>query len=201
MPLTAIKAEVGMPDRLLRLMLDGLLDMALMYTPQLRPGLEVRPLMQDTLVLASTDPNYPAELDERYISVEWSPEFVALHAAQFPQHANSRVSLALGTLSARYVIQTQKAAYFPARAIEEFIQRGELHIIGDAPAFPFPSYVVWNPEKEGDVLESALNHLDFCVQRVDEVQHDLMTEAGVENLDSSLSTGLLDMSPEDIKPS
>lgn len=187
MQTTALKAEVGMPDRLLRLMLDGLLDIGVMYTPQLRPGLEVKPLMEDTLVLASTDPDYPPELDERYISVEWSPEFIALHAAHFPQFSNSRVSLALGSLSARYIVRTKRAAYFPARAVADYVALGQLHIIADAPAFPFPTYAVWNPEKDAKVLQKALQLLEKAAGEVDKAQHDIIDDAGVLAIDKSLT--------------
>lgn len=156
MPTTSFKAEVGDPNRLLRLMLDGLLDMGIMYTPQLRPGLEVRPLMEDTLVLAATDPDYPPDLDDRYVSIEWSPEFIALHSAHYPHHPKSRINMALGSMAVRFVVRSQRAAYLPARAIEDFIRSGTLHIIGDAPAFPFPSYIVWNPDKDRNLIDTAL---------------------------------------------
>ena len=192
MPRTAIRAEVGMPDRLLRLMLDGLVDVAVMYSPQLRPGLQVRPLIDDTLVLAATDPDYPASLDERYVMLDWSPEFVALHQAHFPDQPNPRLSLALGTLGARYVIANERAAYFPARAIDEFVEDGRLHIIADAPAFPYPAYVVWNPDKETEVLDRALTELIAVADRADREQAELIEEAGVHEIDDALAHHLID---------
>lgn len=189
---TALKAEVGMPDRLLRLMLDGLLDIAIMYTPQLRPGLEVKPLLEDTLVLVSTNPDYPSELDEDYVSVEWSPEFIALLTAHYPQSAKPRISLALGSLSVRYILKNRKAAYFPLRTVEEHIKSGDLHIIRDAPAFPFPSYVVWNPEKDQELVARSLKLLDFAVDQIDKVQSELIEEAHISEIDEGLSNSLFD---------
>jgi DNA-binding transcriptional LysR family regulator len=54
-PDVAIRAELGMPDRLMRLLFEGIIDIGVMYTPQLRPGLEVEELLQDQLVLVSAD--------------------------------------------------------------------------------------------------------------------------------------------------
>ena len=192
MPTTALKAEVGMPDRLLRLMLDGLLDVGVMYTPQLRPGLEVKPLLEDKLVLASSDPDYPAELNDRYVSIEWSPEFIALHAIHFPNRPKSTVSLALGSLSVRFILKGKRAAYFPARAIEDHVKAGQLHIISDAPAFPFPSYVVWNPEKDPKIVTESLKILDDAVADVVQVQDDLVDAAGIKDYDLGLSNSLFD---------
>jgi DNA-binding transcriptional LysR family regulator len=190
LPTTAIKAQVGMPDRLLRLMLDGIIDIGVMYTPELRPGLEVRPLMEDKLVLASTEPDYPPDLDERYISVEWSPEFISLQAKHFPHHTNSRVSLALGSLAVQYVVRNKRAAYFPARAIETQIANGELHIVAEAPAFSFPAYVVWNPDKDEDVTENGLEILRRAAKDAEEEQKEMIEGAGVHEMDNGLSTDL-----------
>lgn len=192
MPTTSFKAEVGDPNRLLRLMLDGLLDMGIMYTPQLRPGLEVRPLMEDTLVLAATDPDYPPDLDDRYVSIEWSPEFIALHSAHYPHHPKSRINMALGSMAVRFVVRSQRAAYLPARAIEDFIRSGTLHIIGDAPAFPFPSYIVWNPDKDRNLIDTALGVLNEAVSLVSKNQTDLIEEAGISAVDQSLTNSLFE---------
>ncbi|MEO0498028.1 MAG: LysR family transcriptional regulator [Pseudomonadota bacterium] len=183
---TAIRAEVGMPDRLLRLMMDGLLDIAVMYTPQLRPGLEVRPLLDDTLVLVSTDPDYPAELDERYVSIDWSPEFRALQTTHFSCDLLSRVTLALGSLSVLYVLSNGRAAYFPARVVEEHVAAGRLHVVAGAPAFPFPAYVVWNPEKDADMIDQAMKLLRKVGEDADRRQHELVDEAGVTEIDDRL---------------
>lgn len=187
---TSLKAETGMPDRLMRLMLDGLLDIGVMYTPQLRPGLEVKPLLQDTLVLVSTNPNYPPELNNDYVSVEWSPEFIALHAAYYPQRSKSKISLALGSMSIRYILENDSAAYFPALAVEDFVKAGKLHIIKNAPAFPYPSYVVWNPEKDGNLVERSLGFLDQAVTQAEKAQHKIIKETGLTEIDEGLSNSL-----------
>lgn len=186
MSTTGIRAEVGMPDRLLRMMTDGLLDIAVMYTPQLRPGLEVRPLLDDTLVLVSTDPDYPSDLDERYISIDWSPEFRSLQSAHFSKDLMSRVTLALGSLSTLYVIANGRAAYFPARVVEEQVAAGTLHIVADAPAFPFPAYVVWNPEKDVAQTNQAIALLHRVSEVADRQQHELVDAAGVTEIDDGL---------------
>lgn len=180
LPEISLRAEMGMPDRLLRMMLDGVLDIATMYSPQLRPGLEVDVLMEDTLVLASTNPDYSTELDENYVLIDWGPEFVQAHQTHFPEFRTAHVTLALGTLSARYVVEHQRAAYFPARFIEDQVADGTLHIIADAPAFPFPVYVVWNPEKNADLVQQALEILRRVAEKVDDVQSDRLTGAGIE---------------------
>lgn len=180
LPEISLRAELGMPDRLLRMMLDGVLDIATMYTPQLRPGLEVEVLMEDTLVLASTNPDYSADLDDDYVLIDWGPEFIQAHQTHFPEFRTAHVTLVLGTLGARYVVEHQRAAYFPARFIEDQIADGTLHIVANAPAFPFPVYVVWNPEKNTELVQRALEMLRHVAQQVNNVQSDRLSDAGIE---------------------
>jgi DNA-binding transcriptional LysR family regulator len=182
MPDVALRAEMGMPDRLLRMMLDGLVDIAVMYTPQLRPGLNVEVLMEDTLVLASTSPDYSAHLQDDYIFIDWGPEFAQAHKTHFPDFRASHVTLSLGTLSARYVIEHHRSAYFPVRFIENEIADGSLHLVPDAPVFPFPVYAVWSSEADTQLIARALDVLRRISGRVEDDQMEILEDAGMEKL-------------------
>jgi len=192
MPDVAIRAEMGMPDRLLRLMLDGVLDIAVMYSPQLRPGLEVEIIMEDSLVLAARREDYSSKLDKDYVFVDWGPEFMQAHKTHFPDFRASHVTLALGTLSARYVIEHNRAAYFPARFIEDEVEDGRLHIVKDAPVFPFPVYAVWHSDADSELIARALARLRRIAGRVEDDQAELLEEAGVERRSTLRLTEILE---------
>lgn len=180
MPTVSLRADVGKPDRLLRLMLDGVLDIAIMYSPQLRPGLEVEVLLEDSLVMVSTNREYTVELDDDYIMIDYGDEFIQAHKRHFPTNSSSQVTLALGTLSYRYIVEHKRTAYLPARFVQDHIDDEELFIVKDAPVFPFPAYVVWNPEKDSELMETALNLLRRISERVDEEQNEMLEDAGLE---------------------
>lgn len=56
MPEVSLRAELGMPDRLTRLLIEGVTEKALFYTPQARPGLELEQIVEEELVLVASWP-------------------------------------------------------------------------------------------------------------------------------------------------
>ena len=56
-------------------LVEGRMDIGVMYTPQSRPGLQVEQLFEEKLILVSTDPNGKPEPQPGYVYVDWGPEF------------------------------------------------------------------------------------------------------------------------------
>jgi len=54
MPDVALRVEVGLSDGLMRKLIEGLLDVCVMYSPTSRPGLHIEKLVDERLVLVST---------------------------------------------------------------------------------------------------------------------------------------------------
>lgn len=177
---TAFRAEVGMPDRLMRLMIQGTVDVAVMYTPQMRPGLKVEELLKEDLILVATDPAYSCDLDESYVFMDWGPEFAMAHASHFPRFDQARTSLALGPLALNFIIDQKRAGYFPTRLVREHINNGALHIVSNAPVFPFPAYVIWNSEKNPQLMQRSLTHLHKVCGQVDNEQEVVLEEEGAD---------------------
>ncbi len=65
MPDLSIRAELGMPDRLTRFLIEGVVQAALMYTPQLRPGLNAQCIFEEELVLVASWRSPTLELNGR----------------------------------------------------------------------------------------------------------------------------------------
>ncbi len=186
LPDIALHAEIGMPDRLMRLMIQGTIDIGIMYTPQLRPGLNVTELVEETLILVSADPDYGPDLDENYVLMDWGPEFAIAHSFHFPDFQMARTTLSIGPLAINFIIELNRAAYFPTRVVKPFIDSGHLHVVSGAPVFPYPAYVVWNEEKSPELIDKALGLLRLCAEEVDQEQDAIMKDADI-NLDEQLA--------------
>ena len=162
LPDLSIRAEIGMPDRLTRFLIEGVIQVAILYSPQLRPGLSVQKLMEDELVLVAAWENPTLELEGKYVFVDWGPEFVQAHAIDLPALTNPGLTMSLGAMAADYIVSRGMAAYVPARYAQRYLDAGTLHLVPDAPTFPYPVWAVWRNDLDpavGDVAKRCLSSL------------------------------------------
>lgn len=156
MPDLNIRAELGMPDRLTRFLIEGVMHVGLLYMPQLRPGLEAHKLLDEDLVLVSSVAGTTMDnVGANYVFVDWGPEFVGAHALALPDLTNPGLSFSLGAMVAEYVINRKAAAYLPARYVHKYIISGQLHLVPDAPRFPYPVWTVWRDDLDETLRAQA----------------------------------------------
>ncbi|OBY25188.1 LysR family transcriptional regulator [Leisingera sp. JC1] len=165
LPFLSIRAEVGTPERLTRYMIEGVVQTILVYTPQLRPGFQMEKVMEDELVMVASWPEPQLEdAKGRYLFVDWGPEFVHAHGVHLPQLSNPGLTFALGALSLDFLLNRKMAAYVPARAADQWIEAERLHLVPDAPRFPYPIYHVWRDDLDGESIAVARNTLNRIAQ-------------------------------------
>ncbi len=149
-----IRAELGMPDRLTRFLMEGVMHVALLYMPQLRPGLQAEEIIEEELVLVASWPE-PDDFAEHYVFVDWGPEFVGAHAIALPELTNPGLTFALGAMAAEYIVNRKAAAYLPARYVKRYLDSGQLHLVPDAPRFPYPVWSVWRDDLDPELRQQA----------------------------------------------
>lgn len=158
MPDLNIRAELGMPDRLTRFLVEGIMQVGLLYMPQLRPGLRAEEIIKEELVLVASWPE-PDDFAQHYVFVDWGPEFVGAHAIALPELTNPGLTLALGAMAAEYIVNRKAAAYLPARYVKKYLDSGQLHLVPDAPRFPYPVWAVWRDDLDDDIRMRATQAL------------------------------------------
>ncbi len=163
-PSVALRCEIGMPQRLMREMAEGVLDLAVIHQPEHRPGMVVRELLTDRLVMVTTDPSVP--FAEHYIYAEWGEAFHAMHAAALPDLHTPAMTLDLGALGVNLLLNVGGAAYFPERIVHPHLEKGLLSLVEGAPDFPYPAYVVYQEEfSSPPIMEKALDTLSAVAER------------------------------------
>ena len=151
----ALRTQVGLPDGVLRQVADGVLDMAVVYAPRHLPGLKVEMIMEEELVLVTTDPTVCEVLDPDYVYVDWGEEFASHHGMSFPRFGDPGLFVGLGPLALDYIVRVGGAGYFRRRAVQPFLTSGQLHVVPEAPVFTHPVYAVYSEGVDSDALEDS----------------------------------------------
>lgn len=155
-PNISLRNEIGFEEELMRRLMKGTLDIGLMYTPQHSPGLQVEHLFDESLVLLSTDSEKPWP-DDKYIYVDWGPEFYAQHNSYFPQLERPAQIANIGWLGVKLILANGGSCFLPIRMAEPLIRNGELHRVPNSPEFRLPAYMVFPRDSESDALKQALS--------------------------------------------
>jgi DNA-binding transcriptional LysR family regulator len=151
----ALRVHVDVPQDLINHVASGFVDVAIMYAPQNRPGLKIDLIMEETLVLATTDPKGRLKDGNDYVHVDWGPEFTLHHGASLPD-VTPNVSVNLGPLALSYVLQVGGSGYFRMSAVEPHLAAGRLHIVPRMPQFSYPIYSVQSAGADEGVVRPAL---------------------------------------------
>jgi DNA-binding transcriptional LysR family regulator len=168
-PDISLHAELNMPEALMNQLVGGLLDIGVMYMPQMRPGLKVEKLFDEDLILVSTNPNVWAPPGEGYVLADWGPEFNAMHRAAFPDWQSPGMSFGQGLLALNYVLDNGGSVYLPRRVAGPRLEAGQLSIVKDAPVFPYPAYVIYPESGDQDLLDMAIESMRSVAQEWSEV--------------------------------
>jgi DNA-binding transcriptional LysR family regulator len=157
-PDISIRSEIGFEDDLMRRVIEGTMDVALMYTPLHSPGIHVQHLFDETLVLLTTDPekSWP---DENYIYVDWGPAFYAQHSSNYPELERPAQMVNIGWLGVQIIMSNGGSCFVPVRMAEPLIRSGKLFHMPDSPQFKLPTYMVYSMNSESIILEQILDSL------------------------------------------
>ncbi len=167
-PEVAIRTLSGISSALMQRLVEGTLDIGVMYTPQGRPGFEVEMLFEEELVLVSSEPRAPggkmggksgSKLGRDYIYIDWGPEFQADHSLNFPDLVTPGLYMELGSLGLKYLLENRASAYLPRRLVKGPLTEGRLKLVPQAPAFHYPAYVVYPAAGDPEVTELVLKNL------------------------------------------
>jgi DNA-binding transcriptional LysR family regulator len=155
-PELALRLDVGVAGDLLDRVADGTVDVAVVYTPQQRPGLRIDLLIEERLVLVSTAGADHRPTPDDYVHVDWGPEFEAQLRLAFPELASAAISTSLGPLGLGHLLASGGAGYFRGAAVRRHLEAGRLHVVAGAPEFLYPAYAVYAAGADAELLAPAL---------------------------------------------
>ncbi len=162
-PDVSIRSEIGFEEDLMRRLIEGTLDIGLMYTPSHAPGLVVEHLFDETLVLVSSRPDTQWPGDD-YIYVEWGASFYAKHRESYPDLERPAQVVNIGWLGVQLILANGGTCFLPIRMAQPLLDSGRLYKVEDGPELPHPAYMVFPRETDGDVIRQAVEGLRSLAQ-------------------------------------
>lgn len=156
-PDISVRAESALEPELMQGLVEGRIDIGVMYTPQSRPGLKVEQLFEEKLILVSTRSASSPEPGKDYVYVDWGPEFYTRHSACFPSFTGPSVTANIGWLGLRHVLENGGSGYFPVRIVKPHLESGHLHSVDGAPDFFMPAYAVYPSDEGASNVRNALD--------------------------------------------
>ncbi|HEY8157504.1 MAG TPA: LysR family transcriptional regulator [Methylobacter sp.] len=157
-PDISIRSEIGFEEDLMRGLIEGRMDVGLMYTPQHNPGLQIEHLFDETLVLMTTDPSRPWP-NEDYIYVDWGPAFYAQHTSSYPDLERPPQVVNIGWLGVQLIISNGGSCFLPMRMAEPLIQAKKLFHVPGSLQFRLPVYMVFPRDSDSMVLQQVVDSL------------------------------------------
>lgn len=141
-PQLAMTLVAGSANRLNHDLGAGLIDLAILYKPQLGPLLEAREIFTDRLMLVRS-----ANLgrwQDGWVDIDWGEELRMQVAALVDLACGAGVRLDLGGLAIRWLEECEGSGYVPEYLAKEALACGRLIAVDDMPTFDFPILAVWH---------------------------------------------------------
>ncbi len=158
-PDIAVSASAGLSVGLTQRLIEGTLDLAVMYRPTQPPGLTIEHLFDEEFVLVTSVPTAQRRTFADYVFIDWGPDFQQDHTAAYPEYSNPGLNLDLGSAAINYLLVNECSGYFPQRLVRQHVARGRLRQPKRARKFVYPVYVVYPEARNEEAYEPILHAL------------------------------------------
>jgi DNA-binding transcriptional LysR family regulator len=158
-PDIAVSASAAQSAILTQRLLEGTLDLAVMYRPAHPPGLVIEHLFDEEFVLVASTRASSRRAASEYTYVDWGPDFQLDHAAANAKVARPALNLDLGASALEYVLASEASAYFPLRMVRTHLARNRLKMPKRARRFVYPVYMVYPEARDEEAYEPILDAL------------------------------------------
>lgn len=168
-PDIAVSAVLAPSGVLTQRLIEGTLDLAVMYRPVQPAGYIVEHLFDEEFVLVASGKAGAGGRREpsEYVHVDWGPDFQQDHAAAYPELTTPGLRLDLGSIGLDYLLANDASAYFPARIVKPYLARGRLHQPKRARRFVYPVYMVYPEARDEEAYDLIIQSLRRATARLD----------------------------------
>ncbi len=169
LPHVSLRMEIGFEEDIMQGLIQGDIDIGLMYTPENRPGLGIEYLFDERLQLVTTEES-GEWLNERYVHIDWGPEFEGQFITHYPDAQTPALLANVGWLGIQQILHSGGSGFFPLRMTESLIKQGRFWRVPDSPIFALPVYLVYPLKRQDETMTIALRGLRKLGKELHSVQ-------------------------------
>lgn len=163
-PNLAIRTQVALPDQLMELVHNGVMDIGVMYAPRIEPGLKIDLLREEKLILVRSTRVDETRPEPEFIYVDWGPQFAAQQKFVMEGSPDPSLFVGLGPLGLAYMLRAGGQGYFRYSVAKPYIERGELEQVDGAPEITYPAYVIYSEAADEQAIGPALQALHYVAE-------------------------------------
>ncbi len=131
-------------ERLLRRMLDGVLDLIFLYEPPQLEEFLIEEIANISLIMVSRLPNQNAsQALGNYIMVDWGEMHALQHARYFPDAPPPVQRISQGSIALNFMLSCGGAGYLAEKSVLPFLDNGQLYKVNDAPTIRRNAFAVY----------------------------------------------------------
>lgn len=144
-PDLAIIGEAQSPPYLIQRLVEGYMDVALMFEPAQLEVLQIRAVSEVQLMLVSTRPEAVVEqaLASGFVYVDWGLSHGLEFRREFPDAPEARTRVSDGAMALDLLTRFGGSAYLPERSARDRLRSGMLFEVAGAPRFTRIAYATW----------------------------------------------------------
>ncbi len=156
---TQIKSDYS--DRLMTMLRNGLINVAVLYEPQRSPDIVIEQYAEERLVLVSSVArSVQATPIEGYIYIDWGARFREEHTHAYPDNPTHQMTVGLAAVGLNHIIEQGGSGYFLEREVSGMIADGSLFAVDGAEVFSLTTYLAYFAEaSETPSVQVALQGL------------------------------------------
>ena len=155
-PDISVSASADSQPRLTQELLEGRLDLAVLYRPRRYTGLIIEHLGDDRFVRVSSARPGTRRSRLEHLFVDWGPDLKSETTDADPDAPTAGLSLALGASALDYILQNPCSALMPERIVARHLKSGRLRIEPRSRRHTFPLYMVYPEVRDEEAYEPIL---------------------------------------------
>jgi len=143
-PNIALRIEPDYSDGIMNQLVNGLLDLGILFEPRLSSGIVVEALDPEPLWLVSTDSAVTRDSWMKdYVAVYWGQEFQNTFSQAYPVQPQPRLSVGLSSIGLSHILSHDGAAVLLARSLESHLAEHRLYRVPGSPEFQRPVFLAY----------------------------------------------------------